>query len=68
MIAIFFFVFIACTDIANCLNSGKEVLMKYGFVSNNLYFDLTVLLLFSVVANILGYIGILRRMKKQPAY
>jgi hypothetical protein len=50
------------------LDSGKAVLLKYGFVSNDMYFDLMALLIFSVLANIFGYIGILRRMKKQPAY
>lgn len=62
------FVFLACTDVANCLNNGKSVLNKYGFVSDDLYFDLLILLAFCVVANILGYFGILKRMKKQPAY
>jgi len=57
-----------CIDVANCLNNGKSVLIKYGFVSDDLYFDLSTLLAFCVVANILGYFGVLKRMKKQPAY
>ncbi|CAI6363772.1 unnamed protein product [Macrosiphum euphorbiae] len=57
-----------CTDVANCLDNGKAVLNNYGFVSSNLYFDITILLTFCLLANILGYFGVLKRMKKQPAY
>jgi len=60
--------FIACIDVANCLDNGKAVLNKYGFVGENLNFDLMLLLLFSLLANILGYIGVLKKMRKQPAY
>lgn len=63
-----FYIFIACTDVANCLDNGKAVLNNYGFVSSNLYFDITILLTFCLLANILGYFGVLKRMKKQPAY
>ena len=63
-----FLIFIACTDVANCLDNGKAVLNKYGFVSSDLYFDIMILLVFSLLANIFGYFGILKRMKKQPAY
>lgn len=62
------YVFIACIDVSNCLNNGKAVLRKYGFVSSDLTFDLIVLLIISVLAHIFGYFGILKRMKKQPAY
>ncbi|XP_022169227.1 protein scarlet-like [Myzus persicae] len=57
-----------CTDAANCLDNGKAVLNKYGFVSSDLYFDIMILLTFCLLANIFGYFGILKRMKKQPAY
>ncbi|XP_001942858.2 protein scarlet [Acyrthosiphon pisum] len=57
-----------CTDVANCLDNGKAVLNNYGFVSSDLYFDITILLTFCLLANILGYFGVLKRMKKQPAY
>ncbi|KAL5236302.1 hypothetical protein ACI65C_003712 [Semiaphis heraclei] len=57
-----------CTDVANCLDNGKAVLNKYGFVSSDLYFDITILLTFCLLANIFGYFGVLIRMKKQPAY
>lgn len=61
-------VLLACIDAANCLDNGKAVLNKYGFVSDNLYFDIMALLTFFVIANLLSYFGVLRRMKKQPAY
>ncbi|KAF0761523.1 protein scarlet-like [Aphis craccivora] len=57
-----------CTDIANCLDNGKAVLNKYGFISSDLYFDIMTLLLFCLLANILGYFGVLKKMKIQPAY
>lgn len=64
----FNFPFLACIDVANCLDNGKSVLFKYGFVSENFSFDLIVLLVISFLAIVFGYFGILRRMKKQPAY
>ncbi|KAL4092517.1 hypothetical protein QTP88_027016 [Uroleucon formosanum] len=57
-----------CTDVANCLDNGKAVLNKYGFISSNLYFDITILLTFCLLGSIFGYMGVLRRMNKQPAY
>lgn len=65
---ILFDIFLACIDIANCLDNGKAVLIKYGFISEDLNFDITILLTFFVLGNIFGYFGILKRMKKQPAY
>lgn len=62
------FVLSACNDVENCLNSGQAVLNKYGYISSALYLDLTILISFSILANVLGYIGVLRKMKKQPAY
>lgn len=59
---------LACIDVANCLDNGKAVLDKYGFVNDDLYFDLITLLTFCVIANILSYFGVLKRMKKQPVY
>jgi len=50
------------------LDNGKAVLNKYGFVSSDLYFDIMTLLTFCLLANIFGYFGVLKRMKKQPAY
>lgn len=52
----------------NCLDNGKAVLNKFGFISEDLYFDLMVLVTFSLFANIFSYFGIVQRMKKQPAY
>jgi hypothetical protein len=63
-----FLIFIACTDVANCLDNGKAVLNKYGFISSDLYFDIMTMLTFCLLANICGYFGVLKRMKKQPAY
>ncbi|XP_026808219.1 protein scarlet-like [Rhopalosiphum maidis] len=57
-----------CTDVANCLDNGKAVLNKYGFISSDLYFDIMTMLTFCLLANICGYFGVLKRMKKQPAY
>ncbi|VVC31665.1 ABC transporter-like,P-loop containing nucleoside triphosphate hydrolase,AAA+ ATPase domain,ABC [Cinara cedri] len=57
-----------CIEPANCLDSGKAVLNKFGFVSEDLYFDLMVLITFSLLGNIFSYFGIVQRMKKQPAY
>ncbi|XP_025207194.1 protein scarlet-like [Melanaphis sacchari] len=57
-----------CTEVGNCLDTGKAVLNKYGFISSNLYFDIMMLLTFCLLANIFGYFGVLKRMKKQPAY
>lgn len=61
-------IFLACVDVDNCLDSGEAVLNKYGFKSKHIYTDLTVLLVFSFSANVLGYVGLLRRTKKRPAY
>lgn len=52
----------------NCLENGKAVLNKYGYVKDELYFDLLILATFSVLANILSYFGVRKKMKKQPAY
>jgi len=63
-----FYVFIACIDITNCLDSGKAVLRKYGFISSELYSDMVILAVIGILANIMGYFGVLKKMKKQPAY
>jgi len=60
--------FVACVDVTNCLNSGKAVLRKYGYISSEIYSDMVILVLFSLIANILGYFSVLKKMKKQPAY
>lgn len=60
--------FLACTDDSNCLSDGKEVLIKYGYISTELNFNLLILASIGIIANILSYFGILRKMKKQPAY
>eukprot|EP00102_Acyrthosiphon_pisum_P025404 XP_016662614.1 PREDICTED: protein scarlet isoform X2 [Acyrthosiphon pisum] len=57
-----------CVDVTNCLDSGKAVLRKYGFKSTELYSDMVILLIFSLLANIFGYLSALKKMKKQPAY
>jgi len=62
------FIFIACTDVANCLDNGKAVLNKYGFISSDLYFDIMIMVTFCLLANIFGFFGVLQKMKKQPAY
>ncbi|XP_060853395.1 protein scarlet-like [Rhopalosiphum padi] len=53
-----------CTDVANCLDNGKAVLNKYGFISSDLCFDIMTMLTFCLLANICGYFGVLKRMKK----
>jgi len=63
-----FCVFIACIDVTNCLNSGKAVLRKYGFISSELYSDMVILAIIGILANIMGYYSVLKKMKKQPAY
>ncbi|XP_050436073.1 protein scarlet-like [Adelges cooleyi] len=57
-----------CHDVTNCLDSGKAVLLSYGFSSDHLYYDLILLIVISVFVNVLGYFGILMRIKKPPAY
>lgn len=63
-----FYVFIACIDVTNCLDSGKAVLRKYGFISSELYSDMVILAIIGILANIMGYFSVLKKMKKQPAY
>lgn len=63
-----FCIFIACIDVTNCLNSGKAVLRKYGFISSELYSDMVILAIIGILANIMGYFSVLKKMKKQPAY
>jgi len=63
-----FCVFIACIDVTNCLDSGKAVLRKYGFISSELYSDMVILAIIGILANIMGYFSVLKKMKKQPAY
>lgn len=60
--------FVACVDVTNCLDSGKAVLRKYGYISSEIYSDMVILAIFSLIANILGYFSVLKKMKKQPAY
>lgn len=61
--------FLACVDAnSNCLSNGKAVLDKYGFVSEEFNSNLMILFIFSIFANVLSYVGVLNRMKKQPAY
>ncbi|XP_027845081.2 protein scarlet-like [Aphis gossypii] len=57
-----------CIDVTNCLNSGKAVLRKYGFISSELYSDMVILAIIGILANIMGYFSVLKKMKKQPAY
>ncbi|XP_050436888.1 protein scarlet-like [Adelges cooleyi] len=60
--------FIPCLNINNCLHNGKEVLLSYGYDIDRLNVDLILLFVFYIVSYVLGYYGILRRTKKQPAY
>lgn len=64
----FFLHFSACIDATNCLDSGEAVLNNYGYASDDLYLDLTILVLFIVIANVLGFVGVLKKLKEQPAY
>ncbi|XP_022162902.1 protein scarlet-like [Myzus persicae] len=57
-----------CIDVTNCLDSGKAVLRKYGYISTEIYSDMVILVIFSLIANIFGYLSVLKKMKKQPAY
>lgn len=59
---------VACIDVNNCLSNGKAVLDKYGFDDEELNLNLVILFIFSIFANVLSYVGVLSRMKKQPAY
>ncbi|XP_050533144.1 protein scarlet-like [Daktulosphaira vitifoliae] len=59
---------IPCIDSHSCLDNGQAVLNHYGFVSENLYMDIVILLIITIIANILAYFGILLRIKKQPPY
>lgn len=59
---------IACLDVDNCLRNGKEVLLSYGYDINRFNTDIIILGVFYVVSYMLGYYGLLRRTKKQPAY
>ncbi|VVC31663.1 AAA+ ATPase domain,P-loop containing nucleoside triphosphate hydrolase,ABC transporter, conserved site,ABC [Cinara cedri] len=61
--------YIPCLDVNNdCLRDGKEVLMNYGYNSDRFYLDLIILVLFYFTLYAFGYYGLLRRIKKQPAY
>lgn len=60
--------YIACLDVDNCLRNGKEVLLSYGYDINRFNTDIIILGVFYVVSYMLGYYGLLRRTKKQPAY
>ncbi|XP_060864829.1 protein scarlet-like [Metopolophium dirhodum] len=57
-----------CVDVTNCLDSGKAVLRKYGYISSEIYSDMLILVIFSLLANIFGYFNVLKKMKKPPAY
>ncbi|XP_026807078.1 protein scarlet-like isoform X2 [Rhopalosiphum maidis] len=57
-----------CVDVTNCLDSGKAVLRKYGYISSELYSDMMILALVCILTNIFGYFRVLKKMKKQPAY
>lgn len=60
--------FVACTDVSNCLDSGKAVLTKYGYIASEFYTDIWILVLFCIAAQVYSYIGVLKKMKRQPAY
>lgn len=62
------FFFLACYEVDNCLNDGQSVLNKYGFKSDDLNFDIKILLAFCVIAHIISYFGLLNRIKKQSVY
>jgi len=60
---------VACSaDVDHCLHDGKEVLLSYGYDINRFNMDIIILGAFYVVSYMLGYYGLLRRTKKQPAY
>jgi len=50
------------------LDNGEAVLNSIGFKSKNIYFDLSILFLFSLLAFIFGYIGVFRKIKAQAVY
>lgn len=60
--------FIPCLDVDNCLRNGKEVLLSYGYDIDRFNTDIIILGSFYVLLYMLGYYGLLRRTKKQPAY
>lgn len=59
---------LACNDEENCLNNGKAVLNKYGYIKDEYNLDLTILITFCILANVVGYFGVRNKMRKQPAY
>jgi len=46
----------------------EAVLRKYGFISSEIYSDMVILVIFSLLTNILAYFSILKNIKKQPGY
>lgn len=64
----FFFYVLACLDVSNCLHNGMEVLLSYGYDINRFNTDLVILGSFYIISYIVGYYGLLRRTKQQPAY
>lgn len=64
-----YFVFSACNDDGNhCLDSGEAVLKQYGYISDDFYLDISIMISFCILLNVCGYFGLRRKMRKQPAY
>lgn len=58
----------ACDDVANCLGSGAAVLDKYGYIEGEFPADLLIMVVFCAAAQVYSYLGVRKKMRKQPAY
>ncbi|KAL1141029.1 hypothetical protein AAG570_000955 [Ranatra chinensis] len=61
---------IPCSSNPNipCISSGEGVLVKYGYNPNNLFFDMSGLLIIFFLLHFIGYLFIKRRTQKQSVY
>ena len=55
--------FLACDSTLPCITTGEEVLEKYSFKEERLYYDLSMMILLYFIFHILGYLCLLYRVK-----
>lgn len=49
-----------------CLSNGTKVLSEYGYNEENFWWDMTGLLLLTILMNIIAYLGTRRRRMSRP--
>jgi hypothetical protein len=50
------------------MENGQQVLVEYGFNTEDLLMDLVALSVFYVVLHFVGFLGVWRRSKRKAAY